>query len=143
MKRVHFALSVLLGGVIGSGVHDVIGMLFPPPPFIEIIDAVPQAEPVRAGGVAAVSYTLRRNSACPTAVHRRWFNVDTGTFSTIGRVGEAVQADVTEGFIQFQLALDVPAGLPPGRWAYAPKLVCDDTGEEVLPPRAVLTVVGP
>lgn len=68
---------------------------------------------------ATITYLLRRNEACPTTVHIRWYDPDRKAFDVgSARSVESTQARVTDDFEPFAITIALPPGI--ARPVYAP-----------------------
>lgn len=85
--------------------------------------AVARPTRVKAGDRIAITYSLRRNEPCETAVNARWYSVTMdGVAPEFSSSFPAARAPVTQEFNPQGFVVTVP-DLPSGEWAYAPELV--------------------
>jgi len=135
-------LGAILGAALFIAAPTVRNALFPPPPIVEFIGTPVVEVNSRDPGRRDVVYQMRRNEACETIIHIRWFSIDRGAFDTsLTRDIVSTRAPVTTEFVPFTITIPVPK--TPGQWAYAPlvkpSVECHNL-TEVAPPLAVVKV---
>lgn len=80
---------------------------------------------VRAGDRVSVQYFLQRTDHCTTHITVRFWSYDWQAYDPRYTSGPhpVVRAPVTDQKQPFSVIIQIPEGMPPGFWAYAPEIV--------------------
>ncbi len=115
-------------------------------PFIEFSGSgkISRNAVIEPGGKVSITYVLRRNLPCDTDVMVQFIRQKTGRIDTsMSFTFKATKARVSEDFGVFTADIQIPDDMPPGEWAYAPRLHpvgCNGVPDVQAPPSDFFTV---